>query len=95
MDGAPCCEPNCESPADMSGRCWAHWKRRERGQSASATVRKQLSREARLWEAFYASLEIDEFDDEAWERARARVRMAALRFAVRGKGSRVQDGADS
>lgn len=84
-----CCIRDCERPAARGEFCWAHIKRRQRGQRLGAEIR-ELNYDTpmgRLMEAAIILADCKPSDDIAWARARDRLRKAAVDYveAVRGK----------
>lgn len=77
-----CRSNGCRNEPARAGLCWTHVKRRQLDRPMDPEVRRHYQdRQEMLWEAIFSALEVSPTDDEGWERARARVRMAAIRYA--------------
>lgn len=78
-----CSVTGCDRPAD-GYLCATHKKRAQRGRPLTAPVVGKLKPWDRMLEAFMQLFDVDSEDDAAFERAQARARMAALRWARSG-----------
>ena len=82
-----CTVADCDRDAERAGLCSAHRKRQQRGAALHAPIRQYDPRET-LERASQAVADCDtsEDADRAFELARKRLAMAAVRYALRKRG---------
>jgi hypothetical protein len=78
----PCSVDDCPNEANRGGRCWAHAKRKARGQDANTLARPSGLERLREAALRYADAE----DDEDFRRAEDNLRKAAYAIARRANG---------
>lgn len=83
---APTCSvESCHGPARRSGLCWAHLRQRTEGKVLGEKRAWGQGPKRVLMEAIFDFVEVDAADEEAWERAWLRVRVAARRYVLADK----------
>lgn len=88
-----CREDLCPSEARRNGLCWAHAKRRKLGTSNAKEIRPWgRTPKALLIDAALHYLEVDETDEQGWELAWHRLRMAARRYTEAEKRTKLAAG---
>lgn len=88
-----CHGPDCERPSARKGLCWAHLRQVLRGKPLRALAPRQQRPDERLKAAALAFADVveavmeyaDATTSVEYERAEARLRMAALNYARRGE----------
>lgn len=88
-----CRAPGCDREAAPGGYCHGHIKRIRRGQSLAKPLAPRYPTPWEcLSEAALAYADADPGDDQAWERARHRLRMACNRYVKwRRSGGKEKD----
>ena len=82
-----CSVDGCVNAPARGGMCWSHVKRRQRRRPLGELRERGRGPKAVLMEAIFGLMETDASDRAAWERAWARVRMAARRYVLAPKTS--------
>ncbi len=76
------CQVNeCNRIAQRNGLCWAHVRRRSRGSSLSAPIRRVTSPWSTVVDAAIDLADSDSQDDTNYRRRQWRLRKATLRYA--------------
>jgi hypothetical protein len=79
--GAACTVDCCGLPAARAGLCWGHLKRRARGLDVNVVL---VERPRDPWDVFmeavFAFCDLRPSEPEEWDRAKARLKMAMLRY---------------
>ena len=88
--GAECAVDGCVNEARKAGLCWAHERRRRRGQVVNAPLAPRPSGIQRLTEAALRYAEAD--GDAEFLRARDNLRAAAVAYARREFGPELGSG---
>lgn len=73
----------CDREAVARGLCWPHYRRDVRGQDVDGPIHERPKTPwERLVGAIHAYMNVDDTDADGWERARDRLRKAAIAYAL-------------
>lgn len=88
---SPCAVDGCANEAKRGGYCWAHVRRRQRGQVLSAEIRRRpQSPFERVTESIHAYTDAD--SDEDFARARDNLRKAIAAYSVTAAAELAREG---